>query len=232
MKVYGTDKVKEANLAMAAQIAASVLGLGLMVDDKEHREQLKQEAEMVNRANRAMEANRMAATINAFTGGPPNAGAGKYAAAAGQSMAKIAAFRAGEIEWDDLEEMEKQAIGGALASLAGKATLGAGKLFGRTGKLVQKAPGMQGFGKGMRRAGGRVGQAGSKMQQWGQAQKPMLEWRGKAALGAGMLGAGYLGYKTLQTGRDYMMRPTASHQRWGAYRPVPTRVSQYGYPQY
>lgn len=164
MDAYGTGQVKEANLALAAQIASSVLGLGLMVSDKDHREKLKVQAAQVNMFNRVMEADRMDATINAFKGA-----SAQHATAAGQSMAKIAAFQAGELEWSDLDEMEKEAFGaliGGAMKLMGKGVSGVGKMVGKGGGAtarLQQASGqatggvgrtLRGWGAGMQRSGG------------------------------------------------------------------------------
>jgi len=55
-------------------------------------------------------------------------------------------------------------------------------------------------------------------------------WKGKA-LGLGALaGTGYVGYKGLQTARDYMMMPTYTSQAWGGYGAGPAhQVGPYGY---
>ncbi len=53
---------------------------------------------------------------------------------------------------------------------------------------------------------------------------------GKVGAGAAALGAGYLGYKGLQTARDYMMQPAHS-QTWGKRGlPLPANVNEYGTP--
>lgn len=66
----------------------------------------------------------------------------------------------------------------------------------------------------------------------GKTKKPLIGWKTKALLGAGALGAGYAGYKGLQTARDYMMTPTMTGGAWGGYGgPMPQEVSPYGYVQ-
>ena len=61
---------------------------------------------------------------------------------------------------------------------------------------------------------------------------PWLSWRTKAKIGLGVagLGAGYVGYKGLQAGRDYMMTPTAYGGARGRYGPqVQHSVGPQGY---
>jgi hypothetical protein len=62
--------------------------------------------------------------------------------------------------------------------------------------------------------------------------KPWLSWKTKAKIGVGAagLGAGYLGYKALQTGRDYMIQPQQTGGAYGHYGPpVAHDVNPYGY---
>lgn len=55
-------------------------------------------------------------------------------------------------------------------------------------------------------------------------------WKTKAVMGAGILGAGYAGYKGMQAAKDYMSTPVHDTQRWGSSRPAMNNVSEYGYP--
>ena len=61
--------------------------------------------------------------------------------------------------------------------------------------------------------------------------KPLLSGMTKAKLlgGAGLLGAGYVGYKGLQAVRDYMMVPSGAHQQWGYGSPLRHNITPYGY---
>jgi len=62
--------------------------------------------------------------------------------------------------------------------------------------------------------------------------KPWMSLKTKAKIGVGAagLGAGYLGYKALQTGRDYMMQPQQTGGAYGHYGPpVAHDVNPYGY---
>lgn len=55
-------------------------------------------------------------------------------------------------------------------------------------------------------------------------------WKTKALAGGAVLGTGYVGYKGLQTARDYMMQPTYASQAWGGYGMAPpSSVGPYGY---
>ena len=63
-------------------------------------------------------------------------------------------------------------------------------------------------------------------------KKPLIGWKGKAAIGAGLAGAGYAGYKGLQTAKDYMMQSTQPAAYWGGQGMAPaSSVNQYGYAQ-
>ncbi len=96
MEIYGTTK--EANeVALAARIAAAVLGLGLMAADKKHVEEQKAEAELLNEIARHQEAEKMESMIDAM----------KMAEASGATMA-----RAG---------MDKVAIGAFIGKALGSA---------------------------------------------------------------------------------------------------------------
>lgn len=56
--------------------------------------------------------------------------------------------------------------------------------------------------------------------------KALLYGGGTAALG----GAGYVGYKGLQTAKDYMMQPSYMSTSWGPPGMMPNSgVNQYGY---
>ncbi len=57
-----------------------------------------------------------------------------------------------------------------------------------------------------------------------------LGLKNKLLLGGAALGAGYAGYKGLQTARDYMLQPAHS-QTWGKRGlPLPANVNEYGTP--
>ena len=73
-----------------------------------------------------------------------------------------------------------------------------------------------------------AGQPGALSRAW-QAVQP--GWRTKALLGAGIAGTGYVGYKGLQTARDYMMMPShGAANSWGGSGLAPAgSVTEYGY---
>lgn len=74
-------------------------------------------------------------------------------------------------------------------------------------------------------AAARTGAAATK-------SKPLISWKTKAKIlgGGAALGAGYVGYKGLQAGRDYMMQPTYASQAWGGSSGrLPTSINPYGY---
>jgi hypothetical protein len=60
--------------------------------------------------------------------------------------------------------------------------------------------------------------------------KPLIGLGTKAKVmgGLAVAGAGYAGYKGLQTGRDYLMQPTGA-QQWGSLPPLKHEISAYGY---
>lgn len=65
-------------------------------------------------------------------------------------------------------------------------------------------------------------------------EQPLLGWKTKAKLlgGAGLLGAGYLGYKALEAGKEFLEAPGPGGYGYapGGYQ-VPMGVNQYGQPQ-
>lgn len=133
-------------------------------------------------------------------------------------------------------------IGGA-ASAAGRLAVPAmgntAKMLAAGGEAAAKSPGV------LQRAGGWLSGQGSSLAAKGvQAAKAAPAAAAGAAAGGGsllsgatkakivgggaLLGAGYLGMKGLQAGRDYMMQPTGEHHAPGP----PNNVNGYGYPQY
>lgn len=54
--------------------------------------------------------------------------------------------------------------------------------------------------------------------------------KAKLMVGAGALGAGYAGLKTLQAGRDYLNQP--HHPGWGKGPKIMHDVNEFGHPQY
>lgn len=103
-----------------------------------------------------------------------------------------------------------------------------GGLFTRAGRGTQRA------GIKMQRAATAPAAAGAVAAPVAAAatkkSKPIIGLGTKAKIlgGVGLAGAGYLGYKGLQTTRDYMMIPSYSSQRWG-YGNVRQQPSAYGY---
>lgn len=100
-QIYGTTKTA-GDMALAARIAASILGLGLMNSDRGLVEREEQEREEELQARRDGEAQRMGPTIEAL----------KSASAAGQILARAV----------PAHELEKAAVGEELMS-AGKSVL-------------------------------------------------------------------------------------------------------------
>jgi hypothetical protein len=175
--------------------------------------------------------------------------------AAGGDFDKLAAL----LEAEGMDKEALGALIGGLARLGGAAlkglgggakALGAAKLPSLGGSGVgafQKAwqgaaPAAQATQGYLQRAGGWLQGHGASLAAKGQASvaaaapaaaasKPLLGMGTKAKLvGAGALaGAGYLGYKGLQAGRDYMLAPPR-HSIYGT--PVANNINQYGVPQY
>lgn len=85
------------------------------------------------------------------------------------------------------------------------------------------------------RPGGALGAPAAVPAAQQGVRKPLLQrlkpgWRAQAALGAGVAGTGYAGYKGLQATKDYMMQPTYASQYWGGAGMNPqAMVNQYGY---
>lgn len=167
LELYGNDELlKEANLPLAATLAAAVLTLGLVHNDRKHRAAVQEEAERLLELSREAEAAKMKQTTEALS-------------KTGQAVGKLFAQA----------ELQKQA-------------------FPSPGKLLASAA--KGVGKA--------------------AVSPLGR---KAIMGAGILGAGYLGYKGLQGARDYMERPGHTNATWGRDQsPLMHNVNEYGYPMY
>lgn len=165
LELYGNDELlKEANLPLAATLAAAVLTLGLVHSDKKHKEAVQEETERLLELSRMAEASKMQQTTDALS---------KTASAVGKLIAQ-----AGQ---------DKEAFAGALFT----------KALSTLGKAAISSPGR------------------------------------KAITGAGVLGAGYLGYKGLQKTRDYVAGPSNTNAQWGtANTPLMHNVNEYGYPMY
>lgn len=165
LELYGNDELlKEANLPLAATLAAAVLTLGLVHSDRKHRAAVEEEAERLLELSREVEAAKMKQTTEALS-------------KTGQALGRL------------LAQTEKVA-------------------FPSPGKLLLNAA------KGASKA----------------AVSPLGR---KAITGAGVLGAGYLGYKGLQATRDYMESPGHTNANWGrAQSPLMHNVNEYGYPMY
>lgn len=57
---------KEAQVPIAAQLAAAILGVGVLENDRQHVAQLEEEAELMNEELRGLEARKMDQTISAL----------------------------------------------------------------------------------------------------------------------------------------------------------------------
>jgi hypothetical protein len=165
LELYGNDELlKEANLPLAATLAAAVLTLGLVHADRKHREAVEEESEHLLELARMAEASKMKQTTDALS---------KTAAAVGKLI-----VQAGQ---------NKEAFAGALFT----------KALSTLGKAAVSPTGR------------------------------------KAITGAGVLGAGYLGYKGLQKAKDYAESPGHTNASWGkANSPLMHNVNEYGYPMY
>jgi hypothetical protein len=98
---------------------------------------------------------------------------------------------------------------------------------------LQRAGGwLQGKGQQLQAAGARPAAAAAPAAQAAAPAakgKPLLSMatKGKLMAGGALAGAGYVGYKGMQTARDYMMAPSQH-----TTAPVMQNVNQFGYPQY
>jgi len=188
MALYGTDAYYLEKIgaipfgALAQRYLPGIASVGLMHHDRMHREQLLQEAEVMNQLFRAHERERLMGTVMGFKG----------ASALDPALAAFAENLGTKLA----HTMSKEAVNlGSISGLLGKAK----SLFGGAGKAALKSP-----------------------------KKSLVGWKTKATLGAGALGAGYVGYKGLQTARDFAMQPRGG-QRWGNYGAKPLhRVNSYG----
>jgi hypothetical protein len=140
--------------------------------------------------------------------------------------------------------------GGALLKGMGGAAQAAGRLKLPTTGTQRLVSAAQGQGLGLTKATGALGNAAGWLSRQGTALSeagakapikpaiaaaagaPLIGMGTKAKLlgGGALLGAGYLGMKGLQAGRDYMMTPSASYGEHGA--PIMHDVNQYGQAQY
>lgn len=255
------DITKEATFAelmtapIAVQLAAAILGTGLMAADSEHVEELRSEADAMNQALRVHEAEKMRQTTRSLDS--------KYASAEAETLRLVKIAAAMTVAGDDLEKlahllelqgMDKEAIGaliGGLARGAGAALRGLGGAASAAARL--KVPGTPAAPAALQRAGNWVGQQGQAMQNAGTRlgalgakaapaaaaaapaaqgaakSKPLIGWgtKGKLLAAGGLAGAGYVGMKGMQAARDYMMAPSGH-----AGAPIQHDVNQFGYPQY
>lgn len=240
---------------IAAQLAAAILGTGLMAADSAHTAELEEEAAMMTAAIREHEAQKMQQTTGALDY--------KYASAereVGYAIKIAAAITAAQDDMQKLawllerQGMDKEAIGaliGGLARGAGAALKGLGGAAQAAGRL--QIPGTPPAPQMIQRAGAWVGRQAQSMQGAGSrlmaaapkaapataaaaaapvagAGKPLMSMatKGKLMAGGALAGVGYMGMKGMQATRDYMMQPTGAYH--GA--PVQQNVNQYGYPQY
>lgn len=239
MHVYGTDLYfLEKSGAIPAGSLLAMTGLASLVAgmaDKSHQDHLLAEAEAMNVRLQALEAARMSPVIAGFTG---------KTASLDPELQKIAE----DIGMRLADEMEKEAIIGAglkFLGTVGKNLLGKLPQSG-TAKFLGAAEraGLGGVARGALKppsiGGGMTQKAVTGLQAAPQAakavSKPFIGFGTKAKVlgAAGLAGAGYLGYKGLQTARDYMMMPSHS-STWGAYGSVPQHQvggPGGGYPQY
>jgi hypothetical protein len=130
-------------------------------------------------------------------------GALKHAEAILQSVVKTAAEASVEL-------MEKQAMGVGTAVLGG---------------AMRAAGGLKKGLGGAASAAGRLLPAGPAKQQW-----LGLGTKAKMLGTAGVLGAGYAGFKGLQATRDYM--ESQPHPGFGKGPAIMKNVNEYGYPEY
>lgn len=208
MEQYGTGMDKAAQ-PPAARIAASILGVGAMAGDAHHVKKLRQEAALLTQAIREHEAMRMQPAIAGLTRGRiPQ----------GQPI-----LPSDDIDLADLEaSMPMDLLKGGSAELS---ALGIS-----LGKTLAKIAAPS-FAPGELKKEAIV--LGSLLKPAAEAvpkAKPLLSMGTKAKLlgGAGLLGAGYMGYKGMQTARDYMMMPSGQ-SNWGPGYAPRAGVTEYGY---
>jgi len=170
-------------------------------------------------------------------GGIISKGVGRLAGAAGRGLEGVGGavskgltptgrfLNAGASEAQQFASAVKPGFGGVLQG-AGRKLQNAGLGIGVAGQNVAAGGKVMAQGA-LAPAAQAATQAAT--QAVGQASKPLIGTgtRLKALGAAGVLGAGYLGYKGLQTGRDYMAQPAGQHQQ--DY--LSQGVNQYGYNQ-
>lgn len=244
MPIFPTSEIP-----IAAQLAAALLGTGMMASDQRHTAELELEGELMTEALRELEDRKMRQTIGALDQ--------KYASAEREIGLAIKVAAAVTVARGDREKlafllerqgMDKEAIGqilGGLARAGGAALKGIGGAASAAGRL--RIPGTPEAPKLLQRAGAWVGRQGEAAQGAGArlmaaapkavpaaaaaagASKPLFSaaTKGKMLAGGALLGAGYVGMKGMQAARDFMMAPSGHH---GA--PIQQNVNEYGYPQY
>jgi hypothetical protein len=227
-----------------------------MAADRADQQEVLQEAEMMTQASREYEARKMDQTISALN--PKMAAAQvivgdmlKVAAivvTADGDAEKMAYLL-------DLHGIDKESgIGGqllgGLARAGGAALKGLGGAASAAGRLLPAAESAATKAPLLQRASGWLNAKGANMAQKGVAMaaagpaavaaapaaaaanggKPLLSGMTKAKLlgGGAVLGAGYLGMKGLQAGRDYMLQPSGTHEG----PPIQNNVGREGYPVY
>ena len=123
-------------------------------------------------------------------------------------------------------EQFAKALKPGLGSRIGGFLQGAGQKAQQAGQVAASA-GHNVAAGGAAMAQGALKPAAQAASQAASASKPWLSTgtKLKAMGAAGALGAGYVGYKGLQAGRDYMAQPAGQHQQ--DY--VQQGVNQYGY---
>lgn len=183
VELYGNENlIKESGEALptAAAIAAAILGLGAMMSDKKHQDELREEAARVNEMARLLEAKRMEATIDALMkqGSVRKANLKKIASIRNEALRQYGyAHDVGILMAQ--QAMEKDAFGAFLAR-------GAGKLLGGLGK------GLSAASKPLRMGGAtsRFQQAAGGVISPNWARGPSMVSRMGARAGGGMQSAG------------------------------------------
>jgi hypothetical protein len=109
---------------------------------------------------------------------------------------------------------------------------GASALMSAAGELLAKQAGIGGMALSALGKLNKAPDLAVKATQWAGkntlGKLPSMGWKGTAAVGAGLLGAGYAAAKGGKALYNYGMRPAEAHALGGHHAELPQYVNQYG----
>jgi hypothetical protein len=226
---YEDSLEKRASAGMLLRVLGPAGTAAMMSSMSSSQDRQVQEAQIINRMFRELEARKQRGVVGGLSGEMPAMSVQGQAAQqlnqmeGYQRMMSLMNKRAGVLTHaarEAVESMDKEAFGALMA--------GASKLIGNAGLKTKGITNALKTPKAVApRAPGLGGTQG--VAQAAQARKPIIGMKAKLLAGGAALGAGYAGYKGLQTAKDYMMQPTYATQAWGGSGTLRGGVNEFGY---